>query len=338
MNDPTRKVRGLQEARGLSAVAREDRRDPCPGLVGNSPAMRSLRQVIRVVSASPVAVLISGEPGTFKESIARALHEESGSRKGPFVKVRCRSVAEAELEVDLFREPALVSGGAFAANRIVEAKGGTLFFDEVADVPLRIQEKLVDAIRSTENTVPADADTPRLNCRLVAATTQDLRGLVDEGGFRAALYHHLAVVPLAVPPLRNRGEDMPLLVQTFLDRIARRGGRSNLKVPAKAFSVFSHYHWPGNLRELESVVERMVTLSRGTTLDLRQLPARIRKPKRTRSARLQLPPEGVNLDDVEKDFIIQALDRHEGNRTHAARTLGITRNTLLYRMQKYGLR
>jgi DNA-binding NtrC family response regulator len=300
--------------------------------------MRSLRQAIRVVSASSAAVLISGETGTYKELIARTLHETSSRAGGPFVKVRCSDVTEPELELGLFGTPERGSEGRSASGRLVEAEGGTIFFDEVADVPSKTQGRLVDAIRSMEVVDLNGVEAQPLDCRLVAATTRDLKGLVEKGEFRADLYYRLAVVPLKVPPLRSRGEDIPLLVQTCLDRIAGKGGRSGLKMPAKAISVFSHYHWPGNVRELASVVERLVTLSSGRKLDLRQLPACIRRPRRTRSVKLQLPPEGANLDDVEKAFILQALERHEGNRTHAARTLGLTRNTLLYRMRKHGLR
>jgi two-component system NtrC family response regulator len=179
----------------------------------------------------------------------------------------------------------------------------------------------------------------RVDVRIVAATHRDLEEMIRDGTFRQDLYYRLAVVPLAVPPLRDRRDDIPLLADHFLRTMQQRTGRPQLRLPRQAFALFDRYAWPGNVRELENTIERMVVLSRDDRLSVETLPEKIRgSAEAGGSPGIKLPPGGVRLEELERDLIRQALERHGGNRTHAAKDLGLTRNTLLYRMQKHGLR
>jgi two-component system NtrC family response regulator len=253
--------------------------------------------------------------------------------------VNCGALPDTLVEAELFghRKGAFTGADRNRAGKFVAADGGTLFLDEIGEIPLDLQPKILRALQTGEvDRIGQDTPT-QVDVRIIAATNRDLDKLIAEGSFRSDLYYRLAVIPLEVPPLRERREDIPLLAQHFLTRLAERAGRSGLRFPPEALSLFDRYSWPGNVRELENVVERMVVMSREETLSLSTLPDAIRTHPEPGGSSLRLPPEGVDFESLEKSFIRQALDRTEGNRTRAAHLLGLTRNTLLYRMQKYGL-
>jgi two-component system NtrC family response regulator len=308
-------------------------------LVGISPPMRRLYEAVELAAPAPSTVLLRGETGTGKELVARAIHYNSPRRKEPFVIVNCGALPNTLVEAELFghQKGAFTGADRQRAGKFVAADGGTLFLDEIGEIPLDLQPKILRALQTGE-VDRIGQDTPsQVDVRIIAATNRDLDKLIAEGSFRSDLYYRLAVIPLEVPALRERREDIPLLVQHFLSRLGDRTGRPGLRFPREAMPLFDRYPWPGNVRELENVVERMVVMSREETLSLDTLPDAIRRPPEPTGSSLRLPVEGVDFESLEKDFIRQALERTEGNRTRAAQLLGVTRNTLLYRIQKFGL-
>ncbi len=309
-------------------------------LVGSSPAMRKLYDAVELVAPTSSTVLIAGETGTGKELVARAIHFNSPRRDGAFVPLNCGAIPESLIEAELFgfRKGAFTGAEFNRKGKFEAADGGTLFLDEVAEIPLPLQPKILRVLQSGDvDRIGADKPV-HVDVRIVAATNRDLDRMVEEGRFRQDLYYRLAVVPLKVPPLRERREDIPLLADHFLARMRQRTGRHALRLPPEVFALLDRYSWPGNVRELENLIERLVVMSREDVLDPSLLPEAIRGESRRRETTFLLPPGGVDLEEVERDLIRQALERHRGNRTHAARDLGVTRNALLYRMQKYGMR
>jgi len=308
-------------------------------LVGSSVAMRRMYELLELTAPSPSTVLISGETGTGKELVARAIHYNSPRREGPFVTVNCGALPESLVEAELFghRKGAFTGADTNRRGKFESADGGTLFLDEVGEIPLGLQPKILRAIQSGEIDRIGEDRPTRVDVRIVAATNRDPRQMVAEGSFRQDLYYRLAVVQITVPPLRERREDIPLLAEHFLSRFGERSERRDLRFPPETFRLFNRYPWPGNVRELENVVERMVVLSRGDMLSLDAIPEPIAGNAGGDTGGLRLPVEGVSLDELERDFIRQALERTDGNRTRAAELLGVTRSTLLYRMQKFGL-
>jgi two-component system NtrC family response regulator len=340
----------LERAAEMSRLVRENRelrravhgKFAVGNLIGSSPAMIRLLEAIELAAPTPSTVLIAGETGTGKELVARAVHYNGARRDRPFVTVNCGALPETLIEAELFgyRRGAFTGADADRRGKFEAADGGTLFLDEIGEIPLALQPKILRVLQTGE-VDRLGADRPiRVDVRIVAATHRPLERMVAEGTFREDLYYRLAVVPLAVPPLRERRQDIPLLADAFLRRMEERTGRSGLRFPAEAFALFDRYAWPGNVRELENVVERAVVLSRDDALSLETLPEAIRSPADVAppSEGLALPVHGVRLADVERSLIEQAVARADGNRTHAARLLGISRNTLLYRMRKHGLR
>ena len=308
-------------------------------LIGASPPMRSLFEAMELAAPAPSTVLLRGETGTGKELVARAIHYNSPRMKRPFITVNCGALPDTLVQSELFghRKGAFTGADRHRAGKFVAADGGTLFLDEIGELPLDLQPKILRALQTGEvDRIGQDTPT-QVDVRIIAATNRDLDTLIEEGSFRSDLYYRLAVIPLEVPPLRGRREDIPLLTQHFLSRLIDRTGRSGLRFPPEVMPLFEQYPWPGNVRELENVVERMVVMSREDTLSLATLPDAIRTQSEPSGSSLRLPPEGVDFESLEKSLIRQALERTEGNRTRAAQLLGLTRNTLLYRMQKFGL-
>jgi len=309
-------------------------------LIGSSPAMKRLYEVLELAAPSNSTVLVSGETGTGKELVARALHYNSARREGPFATLNCGAIPESLMESELFghRKGAFTGAQAERKGKFESADGGTLFLDEVGEIPLTLQPKILRVLQSGEvDRIGADRPV-KVDVRIVAATNRDLEVMVAERAFRQDLYYRLAVVPVRVPPLRERREDIPLLAQHFLDRMAERTERPSLRLPPEVFGLFDRYSWPGNVRELENLIERLVVMSREDILDISMLPEAIMAGEVRGGHAFVLPQEGVDLEQMERDLIVQALERNDGNRTHAARDLSLTRNALLYRMQKHGLR
>jgi transcriptional regulator with GAF, ATPase, and Fis domain len=218
------------------------------------------------------------------------------------------------------------------------ADGGTLLLDEVGEIPLNMQVKLLRALQDKKIDVVGDPRPFAVDVRILAATNRDLRQLMHENAFREDLYYRLAVAPLFVPPLRERREDIPLLVHHFLEKLRGRFGKE-VKFALSALEALQAYRWPGNVRELENIVERLVVFDRRGTVSAEDLPAELSRPDRVfGKVSIHLPEEDFSLEEVEKDILLAALERHNWNQTHAARYLGMTRNTLIYRMQKYNIK
>ena len=292
-------------------------------VVGRSRAIQSLLEQVRAVADSEASVLLLGESGTGKELVARALHWSSSRRSGPFVAVNCAAVPESLLESELFgHEKGAFTGadrkhvGLFAA-----AHGGTLFLDEVGDLPLAMQAKLLRAIQEKAVRPVGGAETLQLDLRLVTATNRDLAALVPEGKFREDLYYRLAVIPIRLPALRERPEDIPLLGEHFLRDASERLGKRLAGFAADALEWMREYRWPGNVRELENVVERAAVLAAGPIVTL----ADLRTEFSVEPAVSALRP---TLDELERQYIRRVLDEVQGDKQAAAKILGVSVRTL----------
>lgn len=309
-------------------------------LTGNAPALRAVLRAAEVAAATDVTVLVYGESGTGKELLARALHEESRRARGPFIPINCAAVPEGLAESELFghKRGAFTGADRDRGGHIAAAHGGTLFLDEVAELPLAVQAKLLRVIEQRENLSVGASRPEPVDVRLIAATHRDLDAAVRAGRFREDLYFRLNVVPLQLPPLRERIEDVALLLEHLSATLAARHGLPQPSYPAETLRVLQTYDWPGNVRELRNLCERMLVLFAGKRIAAENLPPEIRRPRRgTGTEGFDLPPAGIRLEDVERHLIGQALDRAAGNRAQAARLLGLSRDTLLYRLKKYAL-
>ncbi len=328
------------------ALARENRElkrrldatAPDGGLVGSAPAWAKAVALLRQAAESEATVLITGESGTGKELAARRIHALSRRADGPFVTVNCAAIPETLVESELFGhvKGAFTGAAQDHAGRFERASGGTLFFDEIGDLPLPAQAKLLRAVQEREiervgSTVPVPVDL-----RLVAATHRNLRTLTDAGRFREDLWFRLNVLTVALPALRDRADDLPALVAHFL----RVHGRPDVALTPPALAALRTHRWPGNVRELGHAIERaLVLLGRGTQLTPDLLPDDVRTGGDTATAAaFALPTDGVDLEDVERGLIEQALRRTGGNQTKAAALLGLSRATLIYRMEKFKLK
>jgi len=304
-------------------------------MVGASPAFQSVLKGLQIVAPTASTVLILGETGTGKELVARAIHELSGRTKGSFIKVNCAAIPGSLLESELFGHEKGSFTGAVAQKigRFELAHQGTLFLDEIGEMPLELQPKLLRAIQDQEFERVGGNRTIRTDVRFVAATNRNLKAMVDENKFRADLYYRLHVFPVSVPPLRERREDIPLLTRYFVQKHAQRMGRDIETIPASALEALTQYDWPGNIRELQNVLERSVILTNGSTLHVAMpelADAAVPGSQRSRSL------EGSHAS--ERDRIIKALEEAKGQvggPNGAAARLGLKRTTLQNRMQKY---
>jgi two-component system NtrC family response regulator len=305
-------------------------------IIGASTGMKDVFRTLGRAAASDVTVLLTGESGTGKELVARAIHYHGPRSEGPFVAVNCAAIPEALLESELFGHERGAFTGADSARvgRFTEAVGGTLLLDEIGDMHPDLQAKLLRVLQDGR-VVPVGAVKGHpTDVRVVAATNRDLSAAMNEGTFREDLYYRIAVVTIEIPPLRDRRDDIPLLVSHFLEK----HGGSEMSLAPEFLSGLREYDWPGNVRELENVIQRALVLHREPgELSARDLPESVLEAEAVGEDAFSLPEEGVDLAEVEKGLIRQALDRTGGNRSRAARLLGITRQTLLYRLGKYGL-
>jgi two-component system NtrC family response regulator len=332
-------VRLRDENRRLRAFVSE--RGPSGGILGSSPALRSVLADLERAAETDATVLLLGESGTGKELAARAIHLASRRRAGPFVVVNCAAIPEGLLESELFghRKGAFTGAVSDTSGKFEVAAGGTIFLDEIGELPLAVQPKLLRVLEDGVLDKVGDPSGTKSDARVVAATHRDLDVLVREGAFREDLYYRLSVVPLRMPPLRERREDIPALIEHLLAKQARRHDRAAPALSTDAIDRLVTYDWPGNVRELENLLERFVVLQRGTTIEFSDLPEPLRRElPRYGGARLDLPAEGIVLEEVERGLIEEALRRSSGNQSAAARFLGLTRQTLVYRMQKFGLK
>jgi two-component system NtrC family response regulator len=308
-------------------------------LVGDSPQMQVVLNVVERVSRSDATVLITGESGTGKELIAKGIHFSGKRKDKSFIPINCAAIPENLIEAELFgyKRGSFTGASLDTKGKFEDASGGTLFLDEISAMPLALQPKLLRVLQEQEIVRIGESNPRKIDVRIIAATNQNLEKMVEAGTFREDLYFRLAVVPVNLPPLRTCREDIPLLVNHFFRRAKEKHNFEDLKIEREVVNVLSNYSFPGNVRELENLIERMVVLSDSEKITLQDVPQSIKKPPETfGNVRMELPAENISLDSVEREIIRYALDMHNGNQSQTARYLGITRSALIYRMQKFG--
>jgi len=324
------------EVRRLRQAVEEGRRFGT--LLGTSPAMRRMYELLDRIADSSASVLIAGETGTGKELVARALHERGRRKAGPFVAVDCASLPEPLLESELFGHVRGAFTDAHAARRglFVQANGGALFLDEIGDLPLALQAKLLRALQTRcVRPVGANEEVP-FDVNLIAATNRDLESAVEEGRFREDLYFRINVIHVEMPPLRARGGDVLLLAQHFVDRYAAQAGKRVTGLSPEAAERLLAYVWPGNVRELENCIERAIALTRHETIGLDDLPEKIRGFQRSHVLVAgDDPSELAPLEEVERRYVLRVMEAVGGSKTLAARVLGIGRKTLYRKLEQY---
>ena len=320
--------RSLREALG--------RRYEYGNVIANSGKMQEVLALVERVAPTNSTVLLGGESGVGKDLIARAIHEHSSRPSGPFLKINSTAIPENLLESELFGYEKGAFSGAISAKpgKFELADKGTLFLDEIGDVPPAIQVKLLRVIQEREFERLGGTKTLKVDVRLIAATNRDLRAALEEGTFRQDLYYRLNVVAIDVPPLRDHKEDIPALANLFLQRFAQASAKNITGFSPDALALLTQFHWPGNVRELENVIERAVTFAKGPLLSAADIHLDQARPSASASAVL---PEGMTLDQWEQEIIREALRRASGNKSQAARSLGLSRNALRYRLSQMGL-
>jgi len=317
-----------------------DREFRLESVIGESASMREVLNVVGRVARSDATVLITGESGTGKELIAKGIHFSGKRRDAPFIPVNCAAIPESLIEAELFgyKRGSFTGATADTKGKFEHATGGTIFLDEISQMPTPLQPRLLRVLQEQEIVRIGESIPRKIDVRIIAATNQNLEKMIEEGSFREDLYFRLAVVPVGIPPLRTRPDDIPLLVNHFFRRAKEKHGFENLKMTREVSSVLSNYLFPGNVRELENLVERMVVLSDENSLTLADVPDYITKPiQMFGNVKFELPADGISLEEVECEIIRYALAMQNGNQSQAARYLGITRSALIYRMQKFGL-
>ena len=309
-------------------------------ILGRSDVLLEALDTAERAAHSNSTVLFRGETGTGKELLARAIHFNSSRRDNPLVTINCGAIPKELLESELFghRRGAFTGAVADKKGRIERADGGTLFLDEIAELSPDLQVKLLRLVQEGETEKVGSEVTSKVNVRIIAATHRELQAMIEDGTFREDLYYRLAVIPLVMPPLRERAEDIPDLVQHFFRRSQKKNERPDLVMSPALLSYFVRYRWPGNVRELENVVERIVVLARGSDITIDDLPHFLRQEKGGIDAlEIHLPPQGISLEAIEKELILKALYKCDWNQTRAARYLDISRKTLIYRIEKHGI-
>jgi DNA-binding NtrC family response regulator len=309
-------------------------------ILGRSKSLMYVIDVAARAAQSDSTVLIHGETGTGKEVLAKAVHFNSPRRDKPFVAINCAAIPRELLESELFGHVKGAFTGAIShkKGKIELAQGGTLFLDEIGEMPPELQVKLLRMIQEREIEKVGSLETVKVDLRIISATHRNLQAMIEDQTFRDDLYYRLAVIPLELPPLRERHDDVPILVQHFFQRGKEKLNRPGLVLPQSLIPHFTAYRWPGNVRELENIIERIIVLARGDEITLEDLPPNLRKEAPPLdSVQLDLPESGLSLEAVEKELILKALQKFDWNQTHAARYLDISRKTLIYRMEKFGL-
>lgn len=311
-------------------------------MLGRAPEFQTVLRAMKIVSATDATVLVTGESGTGKELLAKALHRYSRRQSMPFITVNCAALPEHLAESELFghRRGSFTGAVQDEQGRMQAANGGTLFLDEVGELPLAVQAKLLRFLESGECQQLGQPLTKRVDARVIAATNRDLTKAVEEGAFRRDLYYRLYVVPLELPPLRKRKGDIELMLNGLTQKLAMEYDLQPPVYSQRALRYLNRYQWPGNVRELKNLCERMLILFSGRLVEAENLPLEIRQSQvqmATPAGLFTLPERGLNLDDLEADLIKQALHKALGNRSKAARLLGLSRDTLLYRIKKYAI-
>src|SRR5579864_3450789 len=307
-------------------------------IIGHSPVMQEVFATIERVAPTRATVLLAGESGVGKDLIARAIHFHSPRRDRPFVKINCTALPENLMESELFgyEKGAFTGANTTKPGKFEQADTGTVFLDEIGDVPPSIQVKLLRVLQEREFERLGSNKTRHIDVRVIAATNQDLRAALEQGTFREDLYYRLNVVPISIIPLRERMHDIPFLAEHFLSKYSAETGNKVQAITPTAMSKLMTYHWPGNVRELENAIERSVVMCTGDRLDAVDI--KLDNAPRPRSAAGEFGlPAGMTLDQYEQEIIREALKRADGNKSQAARSLGLTRNALRYRLTQMGL-
>jgi len=334
----------IRKAIQFSGLARENRRlqqelsdrTDFRNIVGISTAMERVFEMVRRVADTEATVLITGESGTGKELVARAIHNQGSRQPGPFIPVNCAAIPRDLLESELFGHVRGAFTGAVSdkPGKFSLADKGTLFLDEVGELPLDLQPKLLRTLQEKVVEPVGGSPTQKLDVRVVAATNIDLDRALADGTFREDLYYRLAVIPIHLPPLRERKQDIPLLARHF----AAKHGSPSLTFSDAALATLTGYQWPGNVRELENVIEQILILRNSDHIETDNLPDRVRGIKtHQKNPVINFPDDGYSLEDLEREAVVEALQRNSWNQTSAARFLRIPRHTLIYRMEKYAI-
>jgi two-component system response regulator PilR (NtrC family) len=311
--------------------------------VGRSRMMLEIFETIHKTAESTSTVMVTGESGTGKELVALGIHHESPRHTGPFVSVNCGAIPEGLMESELFGhlKGAFTGAVANAPGLFSASEGGTLFLDEITEIPQSVQVKLLRAIQERQIRRVGDIRDAKVDVRLIAASNRDLARAVADGLLREDLFYRLNVIPIHLPPLRDRKEDIPLLVVHFIEKIGKATGKVVRGITPDALAMLEGYHWPGNIRELENVIERAIVLGSGDTVTREALPANLGRPREASDLAPELPGQGFNLeatlDRLERRYLQQALNRTSGNQTRAATLLGLSFRQLRYKVRKHGL-
>ena len=338
----------VQKALAVNALRNEnrrlrdelDQRYRFDSIVGRSPAMREIFQTVARVAPLRTTVLLAGESGVGKDMIARSIHQNSPRKNNPFVKINCTALPENLMESELFgyEKGAFTGANASKPGKFEQADSGTVFLDEIGDVPGNIQVKLLRILQERQFERLGSNLTRNVDVRVIAATNVNLRAALEEGTFRQDLYYRLNVVPINIPPLRERREDVPFLAIHFVEKLAKELGSPVREISPAAMDRLYDHTWPGNVRELENTLERSLVLSSGPVLEAADIRIESeRHPVGQGSSQQPLLPEGMTLDQWEQVMIREAMRRANGNKSQAARLLGLTRNALRYRLSQMGM-
>jgi DNA-binding NtrC family response regulator len=336
-----RKELDVQKVREENRSLREalGKRYQYQNIVARSAKMQEVLALVERVAPTNSTVLLGGESGVGKDLIARAIHQNSRRASGPFIKVNSTAIPDTLFESELFgyERGAFTGANASKPGKFELADKGSLFLDEIGDVPAPIQVKLLRVLQEREFERLGGTKTLKVDVRLIAATNKDLRAALEQGTFREDLYYRLNVVPIDSPPLREHKEDIPDLVNHFLQRFSQNNGKHVESITPAALKLLMDYHWPGNIRQLENTVERAVALSTKPVIDVQDVHLDTGSSRSAANAPAPLLPEGMTLEQWEDEIIREALRRADGNKSQAARMLGLSRNALRYRLSKIGV-
>lgn len=313
-------------------------KEESPKIIYQSKIMDDLLKMVHRVAATDATVLLLAESGTGKELIANTIHEYSNRDKGPLIKINCGALPENLLESELFgyEKGAFTGAVSRKKGKFEQAQEGTIFLDEIGEISEAMQIKLLRVLQEKEFQRVGGEETIKGDFRIISATNKNLKEMVDKGEFREDLYYRLNVIPIHIPPLKGRREDIPILVDYFIGKYSDQMGKPKMSISKSALDKMMNYEWKGNIRELQNIIERCVILSNGLEITEEILPTDIKSPSSlSTNSKFILPYGGVSLDEVERDLIIQSLERTEYNQTKAAKLLGITRHTLIYRIEKH---
>lgn len=309
------------------------------GIVGKSKKMSQILDIVRKVTPTSATVLISGESGTGKELIAKAIHYNSPRKDKPFIAINCAAIPETLIESELFGyEPGAFTGANTRKIGLLEsAQGGTIFLDEIAELPLTLQSKLLRVLQEKEVRRIGGKDTTKVDVRIIAATNKNLADEVQKSKFREDLYYRLKVVTVEIPPLRERKEDIPELARFFIDKYSREFGKRISSIDEKALNALIEYNWPGNIRQLETVIERAIIICEGDKITLKDIQDELKLKMPKSVLHIDIPDEGINYEEFERELLKKALQKSNYVIAKAARLLGMSYKTFWYRLEKFGL-